>query len=352
MNKKLVTAAIAAGFALPMVSAHAVEVAGEKLEIYGKIHFSIDSSDTDGLVTTDGLSASSNSSRLGFKGALPAGDLKVVYKIESEVFFDEAGGKLANRNTYAGLKGDFGKIIAGNHDTPFKTVASKWGVFGDSVAERRSILGAGYSKGNQLNERAQNAIMYEMKTTGLVFQALYAVDPESGADGLVDNSKKNVTSVGLRYNNGPLWLAAAFETWEGHSKIENGDALRVAAKYKIADAQLGLIYESIDSDTVNEWKRDAYGINAKFKLSSQTDFRAQYLVVDAADATTETGATKLGLGVFHKLDKKAQVYATYASTDNEANARFQAVDGGHGDEVKTVNGGNPSSISFGMIYKF
>lgn len=352
MNKKLIAVAVATGLALPMTAVNAVEVAGKKLEVYGKLHLSADSSDTDGLVTTDGLSISSNSSRLGFKGELPAGEMKVVYQLESELFLDEAGGKLTNRNTYAGLKGSFGKIILGNYDTPFKTVASKWGVFGDSVGERRSMLGAGYSAGNQLNERAQNAIMYEMKTRTLNFQAMYAVDPEAGADGAVDNSDKNVLSLGLRYKSGPLWFGISQESWEGHSKIANGDALRIAAKYKMGSAQIGLIYESIDSDTVNEWKRDAFGINAMFNISKATDIRAQYISVDDADGTTGTGATKLGLGVFHKLDKKAQVYLAYGATDNDANAKFQAVDGGHGDEVKTVNGGNPSALSLGMIYKF
>jgi len=352
MNKKLIAVAIAAGIALPMASASAVEVAGKKLEVYGKMHISVDVSNTDGLVTTDGLSVSSNSSRLGFKGELPAGNLKVVYQIESEIGFDEAAGKLASRNTFAGLKGDFGKFIIGNHDTPFKTVASKWGVFGDSVAERRSILGAGYSKGNQLNERAKNSMMYEMKTKTINFQAMYAVDPEAGTDGLVDNSQKNVTSLGLRYKAGPIWFGAAYEAWKGHSKMVDGKAIRLGAKYKMGDAQFGVIYETIDSTTVNEWKRNAYGLNAKFKISKKTDIRAQYLIVNSAKNTTNTGATKLGIGVFHKLDKKAQLYLAYAVTNNEANAKFQAVDGGHGDEVKTVNGGSPSSISFGMIYKF
>ena len=344
--------AVAAGLALPMLSAKAVEVAGEKLEVYGKMHLSIDTSNTDGLVTTDGLSVSSNSSRLGFKGELPAGDMTVVYQIESEVVFDETGNSLAGRNTFAGLKGDFGKFIVGHHDTPFKTVASKWGVFGDSVAERRSILGAGYASGNQLNERAKNAMMYEMKTKAVNFQAMYAVAPEDAADGKVDNSQKNVTSLGLRYKSGPLWLGAAYEAWKGHSKMVDGNAMRLGAKYKMGNTQLGLIYETIDSTTVNEWKRNAYGLNAKFKISKTTDIRAQYLIVGSAKNVANTGATKLGLGIFHKLGKKAQVYAAYAATNNDANAKFQAVDGGHGDEVKTVNGGNPSSISVGMIYKF
>ena len=38
MNKKLIAVAVAAGLALPMVSAHAVDVADKKLEVYGKLH--------------------------------------------------------------------------------------------------------------------------------------------------------------------------------------------------------------------------------------------------------------------------------------------------------------------------
>ncbi len=352
MNKKIIAAAVASVLTLPMVSAQAVEVVGKKLEIYGKFHLSVDVSNTDGLVSTDGLSISSNSSRLGFKGAIPAGDMDIIYQLESELFMDEAGGKLTNRNTYAGLKGSFGKFFVGNYDTPFKTVASKWGVFGDGVGERRAILGAGYQSGNQLNERAQNALVYEMKTKTSNVQVMYAVDPESGADGAVDNSQKNVTSMSFRYNKDGLWFGAAYEAWKGHSKIVDGNALRVGAKYKMGKAQIGLIYENINSSTVNEWQRSAYGANLKYKISKATDFRAQYLVAGSAKNTTDTGASKLGLGIHHKLNKKSSVYVEYAVTNNQANAKFQAVDGGHGDEVKTVNGGSPSSISFGMVYKF
>jgi len=353
MNKNLIAAATVASILLPTTYANAAQVLDKKLEIYGKVHLSVDSSDTDNpAVTNDGVGISSNSSRLGFKGELPAGDLKFIYKIESEVSFDEGGSSLAGRNTYAGLKGGFGQIILGQHDTPFKTVGSKWGIFGDSVGERRSILGAGYTSGNQLNERAKNAIMYTYKTKAITFDALYANDPES-ASGTQDNTDKNVLSVSLRYKNGPFWIGVANESWEEHSKMADGDALRVAARYKFGStAQVGLIYESIDSDTVNEWKRDVTGINAKFNITKSTNIRAQYLIADDADNTTDTGAEKISLGVFHKLDKKAEVYIAYGATDNDANAKFQAVDGGHGDEVKTATGQDPSALSLGLIYKF
>ena len=353
MNKNIIAVATAASILLPATSAYAVQVVDKKLEIYGKVHLSVDSSDTDNTaVTNDGVGISSNSSRLGFKGELPAGDLKFIYKIESEVSFDEGGSSLAGRNTYAGLKGGFGQVILGQHDTPFKTIGSKWGIFGDSVGERRAILGAGYTKGNQLNERAKNAIMYTFKTKAITFDALYANDPEGNNSGIQDDTDANVLSVGLRYKNGPFWVGIASEQWEQHSKIADGDALRIAARYKFGSAQVGLIYESIDSDTVNEWKRDVTGLNLKFKVSKTTDIRAQYLVADDADNTADTGAEKISLGVFHKLDKNAQVYIAYGATDNDANAKFQAVDGGHGDEVKTAAGQDPSALSLGLIYKF
>lgn len=355
MNKKIIAAAIAASFSLPASSAFAAKVLGDKLNIYGKVHVSIDSSDRDDpAVTNDGLGISSNSSRLGFKGQLPAGSMKFIYQVESEIRFDEgkSGSTLAGRNTYAGLTGGFGQLIVGQYDTPFKTVASKWGIFGDSVGERRAILGASYSDGNQLNERAKNAIMYTFKTKSVRFDAMYANDPEKKTSGGLENTDKNVLSIGLRYKSGPLWLGIASESWEGQSKAGNVDAVRVGAKYKFGTVQLGAFYETIDSADKAQWNRDATGLNAKIKVSKTTDIRAQYLVVDDADGTTDTGATKIGLGIFHKLDKKAQVYIAYGSTDNDANAKFQAVDGGHGDEVKTVNGGNPSSLSLGLIYKF
>jgi len=334
-------------------SATAAEVLGKNLEIYGKVHLSVDSSDKDDPASSnDGFSVSSNSSRLGFKGEYPVGEMTFLYQFEQEVVLDETGKNFATRNSYGGLKGNFGKVIVGFHDTPFKKVGSVWGLFSDTVGDRRTVSGASYTEGNQLNERAQNAIMYEFKNKTLIMQAMYAVDPESGNDGLVDNNDKDVTSVGLRYNNGPLALGAAYETWQGHSKAGNANATRLTAKYKVGMANLGVMYETIDSDNMAQWNRDVYGFNVDYKLNQKTTLKAQYMIADDVDTVADTGATSVSLGAFYKLDKKANIYLVYASTDNDSNAGFQGVDGGHGDEVKTINGGNPNAISAGFVFKF
>jgi len=354
MNKRMIALAVASSLAIPL-SADAVQVAGEKLEIYGKLHLSVDNSNRDiPTVSNDGLSISSNSSRLGFKGKLPLeNSMKIVWQIEQEVAMDDNNkGNFANRNSFAGLAFGASEFVVGFHDTPFKTVASKWGIFGDTVGERRSILGAGYINGNQLNERVKNMLMYQLKNKSLKIQAMYAVDPENGTPGNVDDNDTSMYGFGLWYTIGGMKLSGAYEDWTQHSNIADGSAYRLAATFKLGGHQIGALYENIDSKTVSQWKRAAWGVNWKWKFTGKTDLRVQYLSVGNADGTTDTGATKIGLGVFHKLDKKAQVYVAYGATANDANAKFQAVDGGHGDEVKTTFGGSPNSISLGMIYAF
>ncbi len=332
----------------------AIEVAGAKLEVYGKLHVSIDRSDqADSAVSNDGISISSNSSRIGFKGKLPLENgMQVIWQAEQEVRLDDGSkGSFADRNSYVGLSSGIHSLRVGVYDTPFKTVASKWGLFGDSVGERRAVLGASYENGNKLNARLKNSVMYQLQNDSLKVQAMYAVDPE-GQSGTVDDNDNSMFGAGVWWKLNKLSLSAAYEYWEMHGAIKDGTALRVAATYGIGDHQLGAIYEDIDSDTENQWQRSAYGVNWKWKFADDTDFRAQYIVADDARNLSDTGATKIGLGIFHKLDKKAKVYIAYGSTDNDTNAAFQAVDGGHGDEVKTVNGGSPSSLSLGLIYKF
>ncbi|MCF6338337.1 MAG: porin [Gammaproteobacteria bacterium] len=353
MKKNLFVLSVAVALTTP-VAAMAVEVAGEKLKIYGKIHMSIDNSNQDDpAVNNDGMSISSNSSRLGFKGKIPLENgMALIWQAEQEVRWDDSSkGNFSDRNSYLGLASGAHSLRVGIYDTPFKTVASKWGLFGDSVGERRAMLGAGYDNGNQLNERVKNMVMYQFKNKQLKIQAMYAVEPEDASSG-VDNNDETMNGAGLWWKNGNLKLSASYEDWKQHSKIADGSAWRLAAVYKLSVHQFGAIYEDIDSDTVNEWKRSAYGINWKWAFSGRTDMRAQYIAVEDAENTVDTSANKIAVGVFHKLDKKAQVYLAYAATENDANAKFQAVDGGHGDEVKTVAGGNPSSISAGLIYKF
>jgi len=127
MKKNLITLSVAAALAMPIVT-NAAKVAGEKLEVYGKLHMSIDNSNRDDpTVNNDGISISSNSSRLGFKGKMPLENgMKLIWQVEQEVRLDDGSkGNFADRNSFLGLASGEHSLSAGVHDTPFKTVASK-----------------------------------------------------------------------------------------------------------------------------------------------------------------------------------------------------------------------------------
>ena len=333
----------------------AAEVAGDLLHVYGKIHLSIDNSDTDGLSDNtydDGISISSNSSRLGLRGQYQ----QVIYQIEQEVRIDDGSkGNFADRNSFIGLTGNWGSLRAGIHDTPFKSVGSKWGLFGDTIGDRRAILGAGHQSGNQLNERAKNMIMYQYEhDRALRFQAMYAVDPEDDGTnaGTVDNNKNEMFGAGLWWHIADITLSLAYEDWTGHSSIIDGNAYRIAALWTHSSHRFGAIYEDIDPSVVNEFRRDAFGVNWKWRFIEGWDLRLQYLVADDAANTTQTGGSNISAGAFHELNDKTRLYLAYSATRNDANAKFPAVDGGHGDEVKTIPGGRPDSLSLGVEFKF
>jgi predicted porin len=333
----------------------AAEVAGDLLHVYGKIHMSIDNSDTDGLnddTYQDGVSISSNSTRVGLKGRYQ----QVIYQIEQEVRIDDGSkGNFADRNSFIGLTGEWGSLRAGIHDTPFKSIGSAWGIFGDTVGDRRAILGAGYQSGNQLNERARNMIMYQYDHDhSLQVQAMYAVDPEDDGTnaGTVDNNKNEMFGAGLWWHIADITLSIAYEDWTGHSYIIDGSAYRIAAVWTHSSHRLGAIYEDIDPSIVNEFSREAYGVNWKWRFIQDWDLSVQYLVAENAAGTTGTGGSNISAGASHELNDKTRLYLAYTATRNDANAKFPAVDGGHGDEVKTVFGGRPDSLSLGIVFKF
>ncbi len=353
MKISLINLAVVSAFIVP-VSANAVEVAGDALNVYGKVHLSIDQSDNDKASPDDvsGLNVSSNSSRLGFKGKHKMDNgMAAFYKYESTMELDQGAGSWLSRNAYLGLKGSFGSLLAGHRDTPFKDVGSKWGMFGDSVADRRAILGASAIKGNKMNNRAKNAIMYSNTFGPVQLKAMYSTDAQDSNAGHQDNTNNDMTSVSLSYHGGPLRVAIAQESWSNLSGFGGVDGLRVAAKYKAGATQVGAIYESLTADTTAHMERDAYGVNASYKAGNNT-FKLQYLVAGDYKGVSDSGGSQAAIGVYNKMDKQTQVYAVYVATSNDNNAQFQAVDGGHGDEVKTDLGGSPSALSVGMIYKF
>ena len=347
-------------YGLGVQPASAMEVIGKKLEIYGKANISLDFSDNDRLPPNDqsDMSLSSNSSRLGFRGQVPLAGQSIegVYQVEQEIAIDQGNGaSLASRNTFAGLKVDgVGKFIVGYFDTPFKSVAGKWSLMGDSVADRRKILGAGAINGNKMNNRAHNALMYSQNFSGLKVRLLYSTDGKNTSGSAIDDNKnQSMYSASLAYKLSHLHLAGAYEKWKDlGSSYGETRGYRLAARWKTGGYSVGAIYEDIStSGTAKDLDRSAWGVNGSFRLG-KVDLRAEYLVANDYQGVSNSGASAASVGAFGKFSKPVGWYVVYTQTANDDNAKYQGVDGGHGDEVKTDYGRTPSSFSAGVIVKF
>ena len=253
MNKKLLTLAVAAALAAPVI---APSTASAEAIVYGKFHVSLDYADVSNVVrptygfardsagavildvngnptlvkTADGedfkgwgmssngyIPGESRASRLGFKGSEDLGNgLKAIYQLEFGVNLNDTNDNVLSnsdsityRNSFVGLAGDWGTFLMGRHDTPMKISTGKLDLFADTMADYNGTVGF-------RDLRADNAVAY-ISPSWSGFQLAAAFVPSGGATGggnglnLEEDSIADTYSIAAIYSNGPFYASAAFE---------------------------------------------------------------------------------------------------------------------------------------------
>ncbi|HEX8980441.1 MAG TPA: porin [Parasulfuritortus sp.] len=343
MKKSLIALAVAGAFATPAAFA-----ASSNIDFYGKFRVSVDHIDNSvGWQMTD------ETSRVGFKGAEDlGGGLKAIYQWESGFNIGtaashipstgNAGGSYtggttslgAQRNTFLGLAGDFGTVLAGRHDTPYKMVGSA-DLFGDTLADAETgsaLLGfGGTNLGNNglciicEDVRVSNAIAYVSPSfSGLTIAAATVVGSGNAGTGTVPsvNSLSDAQSIAAMYNNGPLSLGLGYENLGKVAQAALGggtagkpDAWKLNAGYTIDSWKLGATYEHLDKiggvsgQKANNWLASvAYGMGP-ITLAAQYGYRNFNGTANTAGAVDLTDAT---VGVVYSLSKRTSTYLGYA----------------------------------------
>lgn len=349
--------ALGAALAVPAVSSAAIQLAGDALEVYSRFHLSLDINDTDSPDGGTNLNVSSNDSMFGFRGQYAVDPtLILLWQLEQGFRVDSATGDLASRNTFLGVRNpDYGTMLAGYHDTPFKDVGQRWAVLNDTVADRRMILGAGAQVNNVMNVRARNSILYMNKVQGLEYRVMYSTDAVDETPDAPDDNDNQLISAGAWYTIGALELSAAYERW-WHMAAANGrvGGLRLAATHRVGGkAKVGALFESIDTATeaASDLDRNAFGFNGSYREGLFT-YEAQLLIAGDHRGPGSTGAVNIGLGVTRAINRQLDVYGAFSMTSNDSDASYKGVDGGHGDHVPTVNGGTPYAFSVGGVFRF
>ena len=358
MNKTLIAMAVAGVMAAPMA-------AQADATVYGKIHVSIDVGDT-GLNNdlppnnTDGIFWQSNSGRVGVKGSEDlGGGLSAIWQFESNASFGSGSTSFGGRNSYLGLKGGWGEVRGGKHDTPFKGTGRKFDLFGDQVGDSRNLI-QNPNDSDNWDQRPDNVVAYMTPTFagGFKIFAAYIID-----DATEDNSGLSIEGSWKSGN----WLAAlAYETHDQDSTVVGGasssDGIRAGLQWAPGAWKLNAFYQTTsDNDGVSGNDADVMGLGAGFKMGKNVLKAQYYMLSDESTGATNSDANTIAVGWDYNMSKRTTAYIAYATTSNDANVYYCADAGGHGGEVCGQAGqiataqtetGDPSVISFGMVHKF
>jgi len=302
MKKLLLSAAIAStmGFASHGFAAGPIDGT-----VYGKVNVSLVNAD-DG--SNDEWKLNSNASRLGVKGKSEIAEgLTLVYKAEFEICVDDGdckGQTFTQRNIMGGIKGSFGTVWAGKHDTPTKLAQSKIDLFNDLEGDIKNTF--------EGENRVSNIVAYsspEINGFSSTVAMIPGEDAEKDNGGLADG-----VSYSVSYKQDDLYLALA-----GDQDVDGQDLMRAVAQYKVDALKLGFMYQQ-NENTLGSEDESGYFISAAYKLDSAITLKAQFgLNEDDADGSEEE---TLSLGADYKLAKSTKLYVFYTdNTDTDVDSK-------------------------------
>lgn len=315
--KKMLVIAVAAALTAP-----AAVMADTTL--YGKLHVSVgqvkNTTNAAGVSTSATNSVvESNTSRIGVKGstALDNG-MEATYGLEYGINLDRdgsSGGSLSARNTFVGLKGGFGEVRVGRHDTPAKLATAGLDNFADGYADMANVVVAD-------NLRVDNAVAYINKfgPVGVAVAHSTAVNLNAGILGTVGGGNDNPGTLGLldsagstakngiadandmmvNYSNGPWYAGLGHTAVQGVLKNTNlGLGWKAEAGHNV-----NLVVEKTDLAGTSDDLKTAY-IAGGYKIGN-VKLKAGYGENKVSNVSGKHKQTTLG--VDYDLSKKTTAY--------------------------------------------
>lgn len=329
-------------------------------KVYGKIFLSTDYVSTDYDDSSkkdedkkdekdeDTFKLNSNSSRIGFRGEDTLNDdIDLVYQLEYEINPDDEKGKqFTSRNTYIGLSNrQYGTLLAGRHDTPFKLSKGSVDVFTNNSGAGLSLDKIGPKGFEKLGEeRANNVIAYQspaivgVPVTFMAAVSLSETDtnkpkeivpakpatattPAIPAKYSEKKDKDNAYSAMLAYDQNGMYLAAGYDSnvgaadsaWRIAGSVDLGK-MNMGQGSIMSSLVLGALYQNAD---IYDVKDDAktWLVSGKYKLpESKWAIKAQYANTDFGDKD----ASEIAVGGEYAFSKAAigHIYAGQVDRDH------------------------------------
>lgn len=388
-------------------------IGGASVTLYGFADLSADT-------TSDGKEhlnqVSSNLSYFGVRGekALGSSGLKAIVQFETLVNVSgtptETGG-LGSRNSYVGLAGDFGRLMLGKTDTPYKRSTAALDPFASSIGDYNAIMGnTGGDLRAEFDSRLPHAVFYDSpKIGGFSANLLYSPGqkyanlaesdkyafaqgekvcagatpgssgslPDPGSTLCNDGAFTNAYSIAVNYENGPLFATASYErhqavdrTSDNGGVVADESAGKVGLSYTFGGNKLSGIYEKFwrnggVTPALNERARTGYYVSDVQDLGNGFDLMAAWAHAGSTPGgpdfmTASDRANMTAIGVKYHFDRQMAVYLTGAQLKQGGGAHYALGAGGHGTAIASprndagdnIPGQNIRALSAGMQYAF
>ena len=326
MKKNVIALAVAAALAAPLAAqaevtvsgglqAEVAFVGGDGAGMSGKGVYAMDSSEY-------GAESGGSYGFLKFSASEDlGGGMKALamWNGVTNVGDGTAAGGITGRDSYVGLTGGFGTVLAGTLSTPYKSSTVKWDPFLMTAAQARGA----YGMSGLHNGYVSNALAYANKFGPVTLVAAVVLDESS--DGVDSTNGNHAKSFSLNAPVGPVEVAFAYidltdfggasGSWDKATATKLGvkwtsGAITVAGQYEMLDAGLG---------TSDDGDNDLY-VTASFAAGANT-FSAGVgqNTVKTAGASDETNSY-VALGVNHAFSKSTSAHVVYRASDNKVTA--------------------------------
>jgi predicted porin len=332
MQKKIIALAVAGLVSGAAFAQSNVTVYGVADMYYAYSSANTANQDTSHHINSGGLSGS----RIGFKGTEDLGNgLKALFVLEYGLTADNkatgVGSGAATRQSFVGLTGNFGTVVAGAAQTAGYNFACATGPVAGSALDVYHNIGARNLLSCSHDGRASNAVAYISPTfSGLTFAYNHARVTEgvnrttAAATNPTSDASANLLSAS--YANGPLsagliWSKISMNNTSGGDDVTEW-GLRAA--YDFGVAKLFGSYQNIDTGVVGGGDQDdsKWTVAVAVPVSAAGTVALQYADnnMDANNADSK-GWT---LAYTHAMSKRTTAYAGYSriSNDNGASKNF------------------------------
>ena len=325
--RKTLVCALTAAAGLTAASAFAQS----NVSMYGRVDLGLRYESANNLPSTK--MESGTYSAIGFKGQEDLGSgLKAFFQMEHRIDASTGANKsdesFFNEISVIGLTGDFGTVRLGRSDNPFDLAADPDAFGGDYVGGRGNRRAGADEKWN-------NGLMYftpEMYGFQAVIGTSFSEDNkfQNGAD------QKNPYAVSVLYKNGNLTSALGYMKRANEDKVVGGS---VTYDFGVAKAFFTAAYNDgkgngqVVDDGFNgdvDGKRTTYDLGVAVPVSAAGSVRAKYNF-DRRQAVPAAQVSKthdLGLGYWHNLSKRTQLYVTGNVEKIEGQKTTRAMDMG------------------------